>query len=221
MCDSVGSVKGPKTQIDVNNAFRYASMKILYDRVKNYQNLSWVPTNQDNSATYYCPSGLKNPCLDGSVRINSKKECDRLSNFDQYRGDNANPDPSPNNGFYLEWRPDSLDKIDGEGNCYLGSPYFRKQCEEGKFDPNDKTSKGNPNTLRYDENTGRCFITQKYCNSVGKLGYDPSSSNAYIPAYIRKDNDGGSCDLTGGQKALDFIFGSTISQGIIGGKCFK
>lgn len=217
MCDSVGSVKGPKTQKDLSNAFKYASMKILYNKVKNYPNLSWVPTNEDNSPTYYCPSGLT--CLDGSVRINSKQECDKLSNFDQYKGDN--PDPSPDNGFYLEWRPDSLNDINGSGNCYLGSPYFRKECEEGKFDPNDKISEGNPGSLRYDENTGRCFITQKYCQAVGKLGYNPPSSSDNIPDYIRSNNDGGSCDLSGGQKALDFIFGSTVAQGLIGGKCFK
>jgi hypothetical protein len=214
MCDSSSSIKGYITSTDVRNAEKYARMKIMYEmsQLPEYQDkLEWVNLKNDGTSTYLCPPGLT--CKEGYFRIKTKNECNRLSNFAQYMN-SEEPEPGPDNGYYLEWRNDN----DGVGQCYLGNPDFRKTCMTGNFDPaSPNYGKGVilNNGLRYDENSGRCLITRKYCDSTAQYGYkEPDSRSPLYP-------DGGSCDLSAGQKWVDFFFGTTVSRGLYGAKCFK
>jgi hypothetical protein len=206
MCDSANSINGYLTAVDLDNARKYARMQILYNQAKKYKDkIVWIDKNSDGSSTYYCPPGLD--CKDGYVRIATSDECYNNSNFNKELG--------PVNGYYLEWHSDK--GVPNEGQCYLANPTFRKMCESGNFDKSDKGVDG----LYYDLYSGRCFITDTYCHNTGQLSYVKPSPDA-IPDYIiNRHNAGGSCDLTGGQKALDFIFGDTIAKGLLGGKCFK
>lgn len=212
MCES--SIKGYLTSNDVKNAEKYARMKIMYEMANSphYQDkLAWIDTKRDGTSTYICPPDME--CKDGYFRIKTQAECSRLSNFSQYMN-SENPEPGPVNGFYLEWKKDK----DGIGQCYLGNADFRKMCMTGNFDPSSENFGKNivvNNGLRYDENTGRCLITQKYCDSTGQFGYNtPDPRNPLSP-------NGGECTLSTGQKWVDFFFGTTVSRGLYGGKCFK
>jgi hypothetical protein len=211
MCEQ-GSISGYITSKDIQNAMKYAKMKIMYEQTQTYQDqLSWIWTNEDRTPNYNCPSELN--CPDGYVKIKNKRECNRLSNSNENTQNEIN-------GFYLEWRPTDPNKDNGldseDGQCYLGNYQYRKYCELGDFanDPNHKV-KG----LYYDESSGKCFITPSYCSNTGQLKYNPPANN--IPKYIRDKGFGGSCDLNKDQKALDFFFGSTVARGLVGGKCFK
>jgi len=206
MCDTAGAINGYYTPTDMKNATTYARMKILYERVLKYPNkIIWVDNNADGSSSYICPPNLT--CKDGYVRIANETECSSLSN-------KSTEEENADNGYYLEWR--SKNPSSGEGQCYRGNSKFRKSCELGNF-ANDETYpvKG----LYYDTYSGRCFITPEYCSNIGEKGYIEPTDN--IPDYIRQKNYGGSCELSGSQKFLDFIFGDTFAKGIIGGKCFK
>lgn len=211
MCEE-GSISGYITSKDIQNAMKYAKMKIMYDQVQKYQDqLSWIWTNEDKTPNYNCPQELN--CPDGYVKIKKRKECERLSNANDKNQDVIN-------GFYLEWRPTDPNNDAGpeseNGQCYLGNLKYRQSCQTGNFmNDNDHNVKG----LYYDELSGRCFITPEYCKNTGQLAYNPPANN--IPEYIRKQNFGGSCNLSNNQKALDFFFGSTVARGLLGGKCFK
>lgn len=235
MCDAPGALTGYFTSVDMQNAQKYARMKILYEETQKYKDrLKWVDSNSDGSPNYYCPPGLTD-CKDGYVLFSNRKECQSVSNLNQFR-DNSNLEENANNGYYLEWRArdDNGLPIDPNspgaetnGQCYRASGKFRVECEEGNFGDDKKYS---VDGLYYDNNTGRCFITQKYCGNIGDLKYNPPSDN--IPPYIRamkncnngKCDDygyGGSCDMNSGQKFADFLFGDTVAKGLFGGKCFK
>ena len=189
-------------------------MKIMYEmsQTPHYQNkLSWVNTKGDGTSTYICPPGLT--CKEGYFRIKTKEECNRISNFYQYMNSDE-PEPGPDVGYYLEWKKDK----DAVGQCYFGNPDFRKTCVTGNFDPSDPNYRKNiivNKGLTYDENTGRCLITKDYCDSTGQFGYkEPNSTNPLYP-------NGGECTLSSGQKWVDFFFGTTVSRGLYGQKCFK
>jgi hypothetical protein len=236
MCDAVDAVTGYLTSIDMQNAQKYARMKILYEQTQKYKGkLAWIDTNGDGSPTYYCPPGLTD-CKDGYARIAYKTECENISVSDIQDIENENA----NNGYYLEWRTgndNQGNKIDPtspeaetNGQCYRASAKFRSQCNSGNFSGDDKNHAPPVPGLYYDNNTGRCFITQQYCQNIGDLTYNPPSNN--IPEYIRKMSRpgddgidgigfGGSCDMNGGQKFADYIFGDTVARGVFGGKCFK
>ena len=232
MCDAPGALTGYFTSVDMQNAQKYARMKILYEETQKYKDrLKWVDSNSDGSPNYYCPPGLTD-CKDGYVRIANKTECQNISVSDNQDIDDENAD----NGYYLEWRTgndNNGNKIDPKssqaetnGQCYRANARFRKQCKSGNFSEDGSVSP--VPGLYYDDNTGRCFITQKYCKHIGDLSYGPPSDK--IPEYIRKmrysdDDDGagfgGYCNMNGGQKFADFIFGETVARGVFGGKCFK
>ncbi len=224
MCESIGAIAGYLTSKDVQNAITYAKMRVLYDQVKNVYSdkLIWVPANPDGTTDYRCPPGLEQNCKDGGVRIKDKTVCDNLSISDRYLQNSNINLFDPDIGFYLEWR--SPDNSPTNGKCYLGNPVFLKMCKTGTFKEDDKV-----NGLYYDENSGRCFITQEYCKNTGQLAYNEATKN--VPSYLSNAKDangniikpmpGGSCELTGGQKALDFFFGETVARGLDGGKCFK
>lgn len=226
MCDSIGAITGYLTYKDVQNAITYAKMRIMYDQIKNVYSdkLKWVPANPDGSTDYRCPPGLEQNCKDGRARIKDKTVCDGLSVIDRFL---QNPDTDifdPDIGFYLEWR--SPDNSPTNGQCYLGNPFFFKMCKTGNFSNDDEHR---VDGLYYDENSGRCFITQDYCKNTGQLAYNDATKD--VPSYLSTAKDangnliapmpGGSCELTGGQKALDFFFGETVARGLAGGKCFK
>jgi hypothetical protein len=208
MCDTAGAINGYYTPTDMANAQTYARMRIMYESALNYPTkLLWVDTNPDGSSNYNCPDPEKLKCKDGKVLIATEKECSSISN--------PSTDTSKegaDKGYYLEWR--STDPTSGNGQCYRGNAKFRNECKSGNF------FDGAPvQGLEYDTYSGRCFITPDYCKNIGDLGYIPPGDN--IPDYIRSKNYGGACDLSGGQKFADFIFGETVSRGIFGGKCFK
>ncbi len=216
MCDSSASIKGYLTSKDVLNSQKYAQMKIMHEMANSPQysdKLEWVDARSDGTSTYYCPPGLV--CKDGYVRIKNKVECERISNFAQYKNED-DPSPSPDKGYYLEWKTDSSGN---NGQCYLGNADFRRTCETGNFDRSDKDYRkyiiknGN---LRYDTNTGKCTITKQYCESTGQFGYLAPPATADNP-----NGYGGSCTLSTGQKWLDYFFGTTVSRGLYGEKCFK
>ena len=233
MCDAPGALTGYFTSVDMQNAQKYARMKILYEQSQQYKDkLKWVDSNSDGSPNYYCPPGLTD-CKDGYIVFANKTECQSISNLQQFR-DDSNPEENADNGYYLEWRtndnkidPNSK-KAETTGQCYRASGKFRLQCEQGNFADDKKYP---VEGLYYDNNTGRCFITQKYCKHTGDLKYNPPANN--IPSYISSmkycDNQGncddygygGSCDMNGGQKFADFLFGETVAKGVFGGKCFK
>lgn len=218
MCEQ-GSISGYITSKDIKNAMKYAKMKIMYDQVQKYQDkLSWVWTNEDHTPNYNCPDGLN--CPDGYLKIKNKKECQLVGNN---RDENTQ---DIIHGHYLEWRPNDPNKDNSleseDGQCYFGNYRYRKSCESGKFNNSEETkndTKNNVKGLYYDESSGRCFITNSYCENTGQLAYNPPAND--IPEYIRKQNMGGSCNLSTGQKALDFFFGQTVARGLMGGKCFK
>lgn len=223
MCDAPGALTGYLTSVDMQNAQKYAKMKILYEESQKYPGLKWVNSNTDGSPNYYCPPGLTD-CKDGYVLFANRTECETLSNLNQFR-DNSDPEENADNGYYLEWRASDGDspidpkspEAETTGQCYRASGKFRLQCEKGNFANDDEIPP--VNGLYYDNNTGRCFITQKYCGNIGDLKYNAPADN--IPPYISAMNYGGSCDMTGGQKFADFIFGETVARGIFGGggKC--
>jgi len=206
MCDPLDRyTSGQITGKDLANARKYAIMKAMYNNVKKYPGkLEWRNSNQDGTPNYRCPDGLT--CYDGYVRISSKEECmaqrkDFLKNYiqdDTYQ-------PSAVNGWYLEWITSQ-----NNGECYLGNVDYRKNCDTGIFDNNDKSKARGPGTLYYDEDQARCMLTPAYCSAIGK--------NTYIPGDGPKGY-GGTCELDNNQKALDFFFGSTITQIIDGGAC--
>ena len=209
MCDPLNPyTSGQLTGKDLNNARKYAVMKAMYNNVKKYPGkLEWVNSNQDGSPNYRCPDGLT--CYDGHVRISSKQECmagrkDFLTNY--MKDDNYTP--SAVNGWYLEWQPNPNNPNNGE--CYLGNSNYRKNCDTGIFDSSDKDKAKGQGTLYYDEDQARCLLTPAYCSAIGQNVYTPGQGpNGYA----------GICELSGTQKALDFIFGSTLTQVFDGGAC--
>ncbi len=210
MCESINPYVGHLTYRDVQAAQKYAIMKIMYEQAQKYKNLQWVNSNEDGSPNYYCPiksDGTKLDCKDGYVRIANKQECQAMSNFDQYmeEDDLLKIKPGANSKYYLEWR-------EPENQCYMGNPFYRKKCITGNFDPTIKGNEILNSTLNYDESKATCYITKDYCDRIGKSNYIPGPG---------PNGDGGTCELTGGQKALDFVLGSTFAQGILGGACFK
>lgn len=209
MCDPLDPyTSGQITGKDLANAKRYAVMKAMYNNVKKYPGkLEWVNSNQDGSPNYRCPDGLT--CYDGHVRIANKQEClslrkDFLKNYMQ----DDNYQPSAVNGWYLEWRSEQNDP--NKGDCYLGNSNYRKNCDTGVFDKNDKSTPRGAGTLFYDDSQGRCFLTPSYCSAIGK--------NTYIPGP-EPNGYGGTCELDKNQKALDFFFGQTATQIFDGGAC--
>jgi len=222
MCDTAGAISGYYTPKDMQNARIYARLSIMYDRVSKYPNLKWIDTNVDGSPNYNCPPGLT--CKDGYVVIANEDECNRMSN----ESIDVDIEENADNHYYLEWRSKDGPNSAGKGQCYRGNKRFRKMCESGDFVGDGKTAP--VNGLYYDTYSGRCFITPTYCGNVGDLKYDsPSDSDPNIPSYLKNKLDkngnpysiGGVCDMNGGQKFADFIFGQTVARGIFGGKCFK
>ena len=208
MCDPLNPyTSGQITGKDLNNARKYAVMKAMYNNVKKYPGkLEWVNSNKDGSPNYRCPDGLT--CYDGHARISSKDEChaQRKDFLEKYLKDD-NYQPSASNGWYLEWRSDANNT---NGQCYLGNSNYRKNCDTGIFDPSDKEKARGQGTLFYDEDQSRCMLTSAYCSAIGQKVYTPGPG---------PNGEGGSCELDNNQKALEFVFGSTISQIFDGGAC--
>ena len=207
MCDPLDPyTSGQLTGKDLANARKYAMMKAMYNNSKKYpEKLEWVNTNQDGSPNYRCLDGLT--CYDGYVRIANKKECmaQRQDFVNKYMKDDSYQQ-SAVNGWYLEWRTDQNPK----GECYLGNSSYRKNCETGVFNPDDKDKAKGKGTLFYNEDQGRCMISSAYCSAIGK--------NTYIPGPY-PNGYGGSCELDKNQKALDFFLGATATQLISGSSC--
>jgi hypothetical protein len=207
MCDPLDPyTSGQLTGKDLANARKYAIMKAMFNNAKKYTGkLEWVNSNQDGSPNYRCPDGLK--CYDGHVRIANKQECiSRRNNFLKNYMENDKYESSAVNGWYLEWRTGQNPK----GDCYLGNSNYRKNCETGVFDNQDKDKAKGKGTLYYDEDNARCMLTPAYCSAIGKKNYVPGPGpNGY----------GGSCELDNNQKALDFFFGATATKYLSTGTC--
>jgi hypothetical protein len=211
MCDPTTST-AHITFVDMQNAYRYARMRVLYEQNQASPNkdLSWVWTNSDQTPSYTCPRGLT--CYDGYFRINNRQKCQELGQkgFQQYRtADNAGTvKPSAQTGYFLEWRGS-----DAGGDCYMANPVFAKQCMTNNFDNHpDNDGKKRATGLFWDSGQGKCFITKDYCDSIGDASYKPGPE---------ANGNGGVCELSAGQKAADFFLGSTVARGLIGGACNK
>lgn len=211
MCDQ-STAKGIVTYKDIQNSLYYARMKIIYEQLndpKKNKDLSWVWTNSDKSPSYSCPSGLT--CYDGYVRINNKEKCSELGakGFNQYSLAENPYEVIPNakNGFFLEWKGDEK-----TGECYMGNPYFKKQCLTNNFDNHPPDDKRRGKGLYWDDNQGRCLITKDYCDSIGY------NKDAYKPGPEANGN-GGTCELTGWGDVGQFIFGQTITRGVFNSGC--
>ncbi len=214
--------------------------------------LRWVDRFPGTTTvSYSCPDVLKNTtgperCWDGSVRIGTRAECLARNTFDleKFKKDNTYS-PGIKNGFPLQWLPPSstvfedgktFKKFDtnrmNEGDCYFQNFLFKSQCQNSFYDPKEQSwaSKGVCTTcgsqligtLKYDDDTGRCLITQKYCHAAGFNKYTAEDGRSETREIFR-DNlplpDGGKCELGTGQKFADFFIGSTFARGVVGGAC--
>lgn len=237
MCDTTFSSQFPATYtgIDIANAQRYASMRMLYEKVQQYNSANTTPSNQpplewinrypDGKQTSYpCDmnnTGLK--CYEGAVRIFNEDECNARSVY--------NPDATnPNDYFkYLQWLPPLKNTTDpysynfdlskrSQGDCYYGNWMYRNGCENAFMDKPTKdqqfeVDKDNKtkmwellhNKLHFDDTTGQCLMSKDYCHSTGYGKYTS-------PDGTEDDVYGGTCSLTGGQKALEYVAGSTATR---------
>lgn len=241
MCDTSFSSSFPATYtgIDIANANKYATMKLYKKKMDDYNNntenksksekpLEWVHRYPGGKETSYpCDMNNKNlSCLDGSIRITSRKECESKS---RYKYDPERPDdnfPSPQKGMYLQWLPpSSIVKTesglkrnwdisnDANGDCYAGNYIYRTQCDTSFSDLSQPIPEHVRNKLHFNQQTGQCMISRDYCQGTG--------FNKYIgPNGVEHSNlDGGMCELSGPQKFADFLGGNTFARGINGGAC--
>jgi hypothetical protein len=181
------------TPIDINNAYKYASNKLLFTKMNAYLaqqpgTIAWRPSFSDNSVSYNCPVGLT--CYEGQPIISTKQECLSQSVYD------VNIDPTIQKN-YLEW---------DNKNCYLGNYSFRQGCDTN-FATTSETSRG-VGDLYWDSDTNRCLMTQKYCQSYGNDNYSGGDANG----------NGGTCNLSQGKTVAEALFGNTITN-FFGGNC--
>lgn len=235
MCDTTFSSKFPATYTgeDYANANTYATMRLLYEKMDNFNRtykrnpaninkpepLQWVHRYLNGQQTSY-PCDMKNPnlkCYEGVIRIANKEECKRVGKYVSYKDIdpvNAYKDymkftqwlpPSRNTNNYYDYDFDTS-KID-RGDCYYGNWQYKDACDNFFIPQPDREEKkwafDRFQPLRFDEDTGRCMLTREYCVSTGQ--------NAYTPGTGR-NGEGGECELTGGQKAMDYLGGTTFAR---------
>ena len=241
MCDTTFSSTFPATYtgIDIANANRYAYMKLYKKKMDDYNQkykkenpseadpLEWVNRYPGGKQTSYpCDMTNKNlSCLEGDVRITSRKECEAQSVFSY---DPKKPDdhtPNAKDGWYLQWLPPSSTSKtengikrtwntdeDSKGDCYMGNYLYRTQCYTSFTNPSEPAPDTVINKLHFNKTTGQCMLSHDYCQGAG--------FNKYIGADgVVNGSDGGTCELSGPQKFEDFLGGSTFARGICGGAC--
>ena len=157
---------------------------------------------------------MSNPnlkCYEGTIRIANKQECLSKS---KYISDASTVKQYLN---FLKWLP-PLNNINDpykysfdtsksdKGDCYYGNWWFKDRCLNSFTDDGDPAYGQIKGKLKYDEDVGRCLITREYCQATGQAAYEP-------PPGGDESTPGGTCELNGGQKALDFFLGQTAARG--------
>jgi hypothetical protein len=249
MCDTTFKSTFPSTYtgIDIANANKYAAMKMLNKKMKEYNAtfraanpsitkdpLEWVHRYPQGKQTSY-PCDFNNTnlnCYDGQIRIATKEECNAKNHyhFDPNNPNDPNNTPSSKNGWYLQWLPPA--KTTGGDHPHTTwdtspSGMANGDCYFGNyvFRNGCQTAFADP---------GEKVVPGLY----DKLHFDTNTgecktSQAYCKAtgfnkYVDSEKDGneigpnvygGVCELGSGQKAADFFGGNTFARGLIGGGC--
>ena len=209
------------TNLDNIRAMLYALTRVNKSACKD----SWVLDSKHQQ--YPCPQGVKD-CDFGHCKVGSKARCQELSAtpYNDETGEDwpletcvdatsVCPDgkkcmeTQDENGdsifkcvepkMYLEWR--EPDASNPNGRCIYGNFPLRKWCKHpSKRRDSPIPGVTNVPPFRYEEDTGKCFITPQYCD--------------YMKVDWNAENQ--ECELSVGDWIGEFFLGRTIFRGIKG-----